>query len=301
MELEILKFVYDYSINGKLADENFVDKIIEIVVSKKGLNNYVRGVQFNNELKETNDGVVCAGYHPLNMDIVVYCESIQRAMENRSYYDPLFQDLEQVMFRNLTITQYILHELEHAFQNMQASNTYDDSIEVQLINTSFRLENAMKNPIFLDSLSNGEIPVKDFIFYLLQDRELYKKYYPLIPIERLAQIHSFEIIVNAIEPIKNYIPNLYEFKYATLVEEMLGGYQDAWEQGGCPTQVYLFGTKQSKVWTEFDFYSQESSQLMKNVSDKYSLDKRLSLGLPVSYNEYYTTDEWLKGTNKFRI
>ncbi len=301
MELEILKLIYDYSANGKLVDTKFIDKIIEIVVSKKSLNNYVRSVQFTNKLDKNDYGVACAAYDLLSMKILVDYESIQIAMENRSYYDQLFHTLEQVMFRNLTITQYILHELEHAFQNKQADDKSDDSIEAKLVNASFVLEQAMKNPRFLSALLKGKIPTQDFIAYMVQNKELYKQYYHLNPVERLAQVNSFRTIINSIEPIKEYIPNLYEFKQASLIEEMLRGYQDSWDQGSCPTQVYLFGTGQSNVWNELDFYSQDSSQLMKNVCDKYNLARRLSLGLPVSYDEYNRMNKWLQRTNKFNI
>ena len=291
MELEILKLIYDYSVNGKLVDSKFIDKLIEIVVSKKSLNNYVRNVKFTNKLEKNDYRVYCAAYSPLSMEILVDYESIQIAMENRSYYERLFQSLEQIMFRNLTITQYILHELEHAFQNKQADDKSDNSIEAKLVNASFVLEQAMKNPRVLNALLKGEIPVQDFIIYTLQNRKLYKQYYALNPTERLAQVNSFRTIVDSIEPIKKYIPNLYEFEQASLVEAMLRGYTDSWNQGICPTQVYLFGTGQSNVWSELDFYNRDYSQLMKNVSDRYNLAKRLSLGLPVSYDEYNIMDE----------
>lgn len=97
------------------------------------------------------------------------------------------------------------------------------------------------------------------------------------------------------------LPNLYEFEQASLLEEMLSGYQDSWNQGCCPTQVYLLGIGQSNVWNGLEFFSPDSSKLMKNVCDKYNLVRRLSLGLPVSYDEYTSTDELLQGTNKFNI
>ena len=82
---------------------------------------------------------------------------------------------------------------------------------------------------------------------------------------------------------------------------MLKGYADSWNQGICPTQIYLFGTRQGKVWSELDFYDADASKLMKNVSDRYPLVRRLSLGLPVNYEEYNSSDGWLHSTNKFNI
>lgn len=301
VELEMLKLIYAYSVNGKLVDSRFIDKLIEIVVSKKSLNNYVRNIRFTNELEKNDCGVLCAAYSPLTKEVLLDYESMQIVMENSSYYESLFGDLEQVMFRNMTITQIILHELEHAYQHKQADNKMDNSIERKLINASFVLEQAMKNPKFITAILNGEIPSNEVLIYVLQNRELYKRYYAFNPIERLAQINSFRNIVDLIEPIKRHIPNLYEFQNASLVEEMLMGYEDSWHQGICPTQVYLSGTRQSKVWSEFDFYNQDSSQLLKSVSNQYSLARRLQLGLPVSYDEYTATNEWLQSTNKFNI
>ena len=157
----------------------------------------------------------------------------------------------------------------------------------------------MKNPKFISAVRNGDISGQDFYIYFSLNRALYKRYYRLDPTERLAEVNSFRTVINAIEPVKKYIPNLYEFKNASLVEVMLRGYKESWNEGICPTQVYLSAIRQSKIWSEFDFYSQDSNQLVKNVSDQYSLVRRLSLGLPISYDEYKTTNDWLQTTNKF--
>lgn len=301
MELEILKLIYDYSIKGKLVDLIFVDKLIGIVVSKKSLNDYVRKFRYTNKLDKNDFDVLCASYNPLTNEILLDSESIQILLDRRSYYDSLFSSLEQIMFRNLTITQIVLHELEHAYQNKQADDKKNNSIETRLISASFVLQQALKNPKFLNLIFGGEIPEKDMIIYILQNRELYKQYYSLNPTERLAEINSLRTIVNSIESIKEYIPALYEFKNATLVENMLRGYEDSWNQGTCPTEVYLVGTRQGRVWNEFDFYDQDSSQLIKNVSCQYNLNRRLSLGLPINYNEYSELNDWLQSTNKFNI
>ena len=298
MELEILKLIYNYSVNGKLVDPNFISKLVEIVVSKNSLDNYVKNVQFTNQLKKTDDGATCASYNPLSMKILIDYESLQIVMENRSFYDQLFNELEQIMFRNIQITQIILHELEHAVQNKQADNKSDNSIEAKLARASLFLEQAIKNPKFLNSLSRDGIPSKDIIAY---KSLMYDKYYKLNPIEKLANVNSAKTILSSLDAIKNYIPNLYEFQNAILVEEMLKGYIDSWNQGICPTQVYLDGNRQSNVWTDMDFYDQDSNQLMKNVCKKYDLSRRLSLGLPVNADEYKLTENWLKGTNKFSI
>lgn len=300
MELEILKLVYDYSINRKLVNFKFIDKLIEIVVSKRSLNDYVKRIRFTNDL-EKDSSVTCAGYNIFTKEVVVDYESIDIILENESYYEQLFSSFEQVFFRNLIVTQIILHELEHAYQHKLTSNRADTSLETKLINASFVLEQALKNPRVLQAVLKGEIPEHEFIIYISQNRELYKRYYQLNPTEKLAQVNSFRTILNLLDQIKENVPNLYEFEQASLIEAMLKGYQDCWNQGICPTQVYLLGVGQEKVWSQLDFYSCDYKKLMENVCLMYSLANRFSFGLPVIYDEYKWLDDCLQRTNKFNV
>lgn len=301
MELQILRLIYDYSVNGKLADSKFIDKLIEIIVSSKNISDYVRDVKFSEKISQKGSAISCASYSPLSMEVILNYEAIQFILEDRSYYDSLFSSLEQILFRNLITTQIILHELEHAYQYKQADNKTDNSIEEKLIRVSFKFEQVLKNPKYSSYIINGDISMNDALVYALYNRKLYQKYYALNPTERLAQINSFKTILNSIEPIKEYIPSLYEFKNASLLEEMLKGYEEAMNRGSCPTKVYLFGTNQGKVWTEFDFFDQNYSQLLINVRNEYDLFRRLQLGLPISDDEYDCMNRLLKSSNKFNF
>ena len=49
VENDILRLIYDYSINGRIADFKFIGNLIDIVVMNKGLNNYISGINFSNE------------------------------------------------------------------------------------------------------------------------------------------------------------------------------------------------------------------------------------------------------------
>lgn len=300
MELEILRLVYDYSKNGKIVDTKFIYKLIEIVVTRRNLDHYVRDVRFLDTFEEYDDSVTVAAYSPLKRELRVYCESIKIVMEYMSRYDVLFSHMEQIMFKNLAITQFILHELGHAYQNKKMDSA-EDSLEVKLLKCSFVLREALKNRKVQDALLGGEISLQDFKQIISYNKELYNRYYKLIPSERLAQVNSFNTVVNTIEDIKKCIPSLYEFEKASLLEEMLKGYEDAWSEGICPTQVYLYGTGQSHIWQGFDFYNPDTNILMENVQKQYSLAKRLSFGLPVYYQEYETSNNWLSTTNKFNV
>lgn len=295
MEAGILRLIYDYSVKGKIADLKFVDKIIEIIVTKRSLNDYVQNIMFTNQLDKSDDGVVLATYNYSCRKISVDFESIQFLLEYDAKYDSLFNTLEQVMFRNFKITQVILHELEHAYQYMQVDDNLDNSIETKLIKASLELKLAMNRRIL-----SGEISSSDFATYVLQYKELYRQLYTFNPTERLAQVNSFRAVVSSIGVIKDCVPSLYEFESASLNETMLNGYVEAYEEGcASPTQLYLFASGQSKAWSELDFYDDNTEKLENKLRSKYNLGERFKFGLPVSGDEYQKTYSLLLNSNKY--
>ena len=54
MELEILKLIFDYSKTGHFPDHYFLDKVVEIVVKKRDLNDYVKKTVFIDKLGEAD-------------------------------------------------------------------------------------------------------------------------------------------------------------------------------------------------------------------------------------------------------
>ncbi|MBE6161163.1 MAG: hypothetical protein E7158_02980 [Firmicutes bacterium] len=101
--------------------------------------------------------------------------------------------------------------------------------------------------------------------------------------------------------LKNNIIGLYSFEQFNLFNEMLNGYEESFEKGGiCPTQVYLYANRKDSVWENLDFYHQDNTQLLINVSNQYDLKRRLSLGLPVAFEEYSQVSDWLESMNNFR-
>ena len=297
---KILKLIYDYSINCKLVDCNFIDKLIEIVTNERGLETYVKNVEFTSKLDKEESIVTLAAYDFLKKNIIVDYDSVKIFLEHNSYYDSLFTLFEKYMFRNISIVQTILHELEHAYQSKQLDQYQQHpSIEQQLIKASFVLEQALKNPKIIADLLKSNITESQLALYISNYRLLYKQSYQFNPTERLAQINSYKIIGQTLKEIQKYIPNLYEFEEATLTEELLNSYPEAAEYGGCPTQVYLHFNYRDDVWKLFPFYHENPQQLLQNVSAQYNLNDRLTLGLPIKQEEYEGIDNWLHTKNKY--
>lgn len=261
MELEILDLIYDYSVKGNLFDSKFINKLIEIVVAKKDMKDYVKDVSFDEELEGVAPPVVyfyCDSLRRILVDLQFLRDNIEKISCSTSL--PL--DFEKIMFKNVTATQMVLHKLERPYQHKQINDNSNNSIESKLIKAS--------------------LAVKDQEFS--EDKTYFAS---LFPTERMAKVNSFRTMVLALEPIKRQIPNLFELENKQLSDAMLVGYAQSWSQdtNKCPTEFFFRFTGQGEVWSQLDFYDSDRDKLNQNVQSKYDLPKRLTLGLPVFPND----------------
>ena len=63
----ILKIIYDKSINNKIIDINDIDKILELLINKKQLNNYILSIDVQ-QIRSNN----LASYSNYSKKITVY-------------------------------------------------------------------------------------------------------------------------------------------------------------------------------------------------------------------------------------
>ena len=301
MELELLKLIYDYSRNGLIADKHFIDKVVEKVVSKIGLHSFVNKVDFVNELNKIDNRYVLAVYNPHLGLISVDYQSLSIYMDDMSGYDDLFLDFEQIMFRNILITQVLLHELEHALQYRQVNDESDNSIETELSRVSFKMWSLTSDLGLMNKICDDDELYNQFLVYKKLHETLLAKCYEVDPSERFADISSYKILAFICNEIRNSIPNLSEFIDTTYLESLLRGYKETYKKEECPTEIFLKEMKHISVWKKFDFYSQDSDELLANINDRYDLVRKLHLGLPISHEEYKDMRFILETSNKFSI
>ncbi len=301
MELELLKLIYDYSRNGLIADKHFIDKVVDIVVINRNLHSFVKQVDFTNELNKEDSRLVLAVYDATLNSILVDYQSLGIFMDDMSGYDDLFLDFEQIMFRNVLVTQVILHELEHALQYRHVNDEFDNSIETKLSRVSFKLWMLTSDYELMRKVCNDDELYNQFLIYKESHETLLSKCYEVDPSERFADINSYKILAFICDEIRNSIPNLSEFIDTTYLESLLRGYKETYKKEECPTKIFLKEMKHISVWKKFDFYSQDSDELLANINDRYDLVRKLHLGLPISHEEYKDMRFILETSNKFSI
>ena len=270
MNIKLLKLIYDYSRSGKLVDHNYVDKLIEIVIEEKKLNKYVIKSQILSE-KESfiENGISLAQYNPFSKTISIYANGINQMLEFNDRYLVLFGSTEQLFYKNSLITQIILHELEHANQRkiIDTEQTLEAEI-LKLITSEISFNTGMK-------LLNEGYSIEQIITYISikkhQSNENYKKNYNIAPEERLAEIKSYQEILELLFEIKEYVPNLLEFEQTNKLEQLLRGFD--YKEGFIypPTVLYLIQNGNAQALNRFDWYNEDYYKCLQQSKSNYSL------------------------------
>lgn len=298
MEIKLLRLIYDYSINGKLVDINFIEKLIDIVVTSKQLDKYVYNLAILPEKEsQIEDGISIASYNPFSKVISVYVDGVNQMLEHNDRYLVLFENIEQIFYKNLSITQVILHELEHA--NQRKIIEKESSLESEILKLS-SAEINIKTGI---KLIKSGYSVEQVMIYIMtkkmQSINNYRKNYDIAPEERLAEIKSYQEIIDLLSHIKKYVPNLLEFEQTNKLENLLRGFK--YDSGFLisPTITYLLESENAHSLNKFEWFNQDYYKCLHQSKEMYSLEDRLKYGLMIDDKEFEYCDYTLKTSRKY--
>ena len=238
----VLRLIYDRTINNKILNLKDIEKIIELLVINKQLNNYI--INMNTQLIRSNK---LASYSINTKSITIYIRTIEEMVKNIENNIVNIDNFEIFLYKNLSILQVILHEVEHA--NQQKIAYSENSLEAFIIRLSYQ--------------------VNDKYNELL---------YEYNPEERLAEIKSFEQLIALINYISKKMIAIPEILETEKKLRMLGGYHYKKSTINIPLVDYFTFGKWKEFLKCFDF----SSETLK----KYTLNKRLKYGFPISIDEY---------------
>lgn len=272
----IAKLLLDYSYNGKLINKNYIDRLIEIVIKGKSLEEYVHNFIIKDNAEDKND---YANYHPSSKTISLYLDGFSDYIESELKYIHLFPKSDRYLYMNLITTQTILHELEHAEQQ-KIINT-SNGFEAQIL----RLCEFKDRPDIEILVSLGEISTNEANLYLNKKytnyQKVYNELYLYAPHERLAEIKSYQSIIRILKYIK-YAKRLVNYEELNKLEKLLRGYNSTYS----PTITYLEKQDRKNDLEKFDWYCESKEETIKLAKEKYNLAERLKYGLPIDSDEH---------------
>ena len=283
MKEELLKLMLEYKSQGINTDKKLMDKIIEIVVNYQELNKYVRKISFLDKAPKEKEWFNVAEYQPALKKLIIHTKVLSDVLEESIETKLFFNPSEKNLYRNVMITQIMLHELEHANQWKTQNTLQDTSLEAQIIRACNIIDFALQSPANIAyAIKSGKGKTLKNAFFHDTVWTIHK----MDPRERLAQIHSHQLIIELLKEIPEKTPFVYLIEHLILTKEYLKNYKEAQAKRTCPTEVYLYDIACPKEWQALPFYDEDTKTLLKNVTETLSLKKRLSLGLPISQEEY---------------
>ena len=296
MKSKLLKLLYEYSANGKLVDGKYIQELIEIVVDSKDIVDYAGGLIITDKDSRLRDpNSLLAVYYPNRKLIAVYLDAIEEMLKSYNAYQEMFSSTEKLFYKNLLVTQVVLHELEHA--NQRKIMDKEKSLEGDILRASI-LE---QDQDFILKLTRAGLTGKQIELILETQKTMRSDGGLTLPDERLAEIKSHEEVASVLSEISSEVPNLVDFEKTSILESKLRGY--TYDKGMIvsPTIDYLVSTGKSLALQKFEWFNKDSRACLKNVQSLFSLDERLMYGLPIDSSEFINCSQTLLSSKKYTI
>lgn len=253
LEEKIISFIIEYYKNNRMVDSYFIEKVVEIVVNEKGLSEYVKKVEFNTN-KNQSTMLENASYQIQKKIITVNTfKLLEYLLKEYALTNFFLGSLPARYNYYLQAVQQILHEIEHASQLKKIDNTD------------------------FHNFTDEELLIKIAIdIVLIYSYDNYLENYSLNPIERMAQINSYDLIGKIAKKL-DVNEKLNKYLKLRLLEEKIQGYGESESQIVGPTSVYLREKKLDFIKTKLRCYQ--------NPQDIY-FNEKLYLGVEISPNSF---------------
>ena len=301
MDDKILRLIYDYSINDKIGDHHFIDKIVEIFISENDLNDYLCGnvIYYDQITSSDDEHKLIAGYDVLTRQIKINSLGFDNRIGDFKEQILKFAPNERCFFINALISHIVLHELQHVAQNKKYNSDLNDTETILCklgLRDNYLYGDVFKTCDFLRSLGMTDAEIYDLYN---KRKALMDTYYKYSPTERMAEIRTHEFLRTLFSKIKDKAPNVHQYEQFQYLSKLNAGYEEISGLGiAPPTFIYIDGTGSQQDFLQFSFYDDVPNVMIDKIY-KYPLEDRLTFGLSINYDENSKVKSLINKNNKF--
>ena len=267
MKENIRKLINDYSLNNKYVDEYFFNILFNEFMNLYKLNNTVKDFNINNDNNNFAEATYNIDKKIITINYFLLEDYIKDGKVNNYSNNNLYY------FVNMKFLLAIMHELEHAKQ-------------LELLSTS---KNDLTNLLIKYGYSFTILEFRNSIYTKLcnyQVNNLYEKTYNYNPIERMANINSLFQLLSIFNKEYNLSDRVFNYFMNEMYKIIPNGYsKNIFNNIISPTEVFFKMINNQNIWKNLDFYNFNRHKMLELVTNKHTLEERLTLGLPLSYDE----------------
>lgn len=255
MNNDILNLLYDASFGKRIFNKGDIDKLYNIFI-----NNYYGVTKYLSCIEEENisgSAVYSCSKKKIFINIYNVVEGLKDEVSKLSLRG------DQVYFYyNIQILVILFHELWHVRQMYSSLNS-------GIIGTLLFYGKTLGNP-------SGEGDYREYV------NSLYEESYRVNPCEREAYVKSSDVVRGIIGNNRYVDINILDYLSYLSLKSKIEGYSSYL----CPSEIYFDMINSSLVWEAFPFYDSNKRRMVKKCKDIFSLDDRLTYGLPIDKREY---------------
>lgn len=265
IKYRLISLIYNYVKNNRVLDKDFIDSILDIVINELELNDYVKDSEIIYVPGKNRKRYLMAYYDHFSRVIEINLQvSLERLREEAKKLR--LSGVETSYFIAKELAEAILHELEHAHQ-VKEYDRDGNNLESLIIKGAFDHKNIIRKYLLfllMDGYSEKELLTR----YKTIKRGI--KYYKYDPLERLADYHALNYMKEILKEL-NIRDRVMLHTYYEEYKNYIRGYELQKE----PTKFFLAKVGGLKDWQEIE-----------RLSTDCDLKTRLSLGLPITKDEY---------------
>ena len=267
MKENIRTLINDYSLNNKYVDEYFFNILFNEFMNLYKLNNTVKDFNINNDNNNFAEATYNIDKKIITINYFLLEDYIKDGKVNNYSNNNLYY------FVNMKFLLAVMHELEHAKQ-------------LELLSTS---KNDLTNLLIKYGYSFTILEFRNSIYTKLcnyQVNNLYEKTYNYNPIERMANINSLFQLLSIFNKEYNLSDRVFNYFMNEMYKIIPNGYsKNIFNNIISPTEVFFKMINNQNIWKNLDFYNFNRHKMLELVTNKHTLEERLTLGLPLSYDE----------------
>ena len=280
LKKELYKIVYEYSIEEKIADKVFIERVLDLCINAFNVNEYI----LDRKIEEYNGNkYIQTGYNINEKTVYFNLESIKNdglnqvlKSKEKGIKSNTFLDYFKI---NSNFLNAIIHEIMHAYQYKKCLRN-DNDLETEILKISLERN--------LEAIKKEKITMQKNWYYMQLDKQYntVEPYREACPSERMADIKAFEFerdISKLVVPSKKL--NIVEYNELKLLNIKMNGYQEC-----APTTFVTLINEILKdnvglPYKTIDMFEIEEMYRKLSQEHNLSLDERIWLGLPITEEE----------------
>jgi len=281
MEQRLQKLLIQYAKEGKYADLNFVNIVIDALKCKHG-DNGLQNVLVVDTMKQHGE----SDFQKLEISINI--EMIKNNLLEKFGYKDKQSNLYLV---NIYIMLVLMHEFNHFRQSNEYYKVIDSATFLDKLFIKSFVFLCSNNVDFINKLNNTNFSS------MVETDKFYNEYHDCFVVERLAHTEAYRDIFKIIAPLASIIGMPYYWFLNSFYFYSIKDYCVLDDEIITPFNFLLIGMENHKQGVdlesedELDVYNPDDFYYEILATYKYA--DRVSYGLPITENEYFNTLDYM--------